>query len=167
MKQTVWTLVGGSSLAARELREVFEERKLGITLRLVSGEETSAVLTQEGDEAAVIEPLSAEALASSPVVFLAGAGEQNRQALELAATLERPPVAIDLTGSLEDVPGARLRAPMVEDQPTGRAVEAARHRTPGGGGAGPVSAATASLSRPRAGCGDRLRAGQRSWPGRY
>lgn len=116
MKNVVWALAGGSSLAAKELQDVFEERKLGVTLRLLSGDESSAVLSQSGDEAVVIEPLSAEALESAPVVFLAGTPQQSRRALELAAGAGLRPVFIDLALGLEDDPSSRLRAPMVEPE---------------------------------------------------
>jgi aspartate-semialdehyde dehydrogenase len=117
MSKTVWALVGGTSLEARELREVCEERKLQVVMRLLSGEKATAVLTQEGDEAAVIEPLSAEALDGAAVVLLAGTAEQGRHAIDLARGAGLSPVFIDLTGKLEEMPEARLRAPLVEADP--------------------------------------------------
>ena len=59
----------------------------------------------------MITPLDAERLQGSDVIFCAGTPESTRKAYDLAG--ERP-TFIDLTYALEDLPEARLRAPMVD-----------------------------------------------------
>lgn len=107
-------IIGGESLIGRDLRDLLGSVKPSPDIRLISGEPDNAKVARVSDgEAVVLAPLDAETLAESDVVFLAGTPEAARRALDLVD--ESGPALIDLTGSLEDHPHARLRAPQLED----------------------------------------------------
>jgi aspartate-semialdehyde dehydrogenase len=114
--QTV-ALVGSESLLGREVRDIVATSGAAIDLRLVAAdEEEPGSLTRQGDEAALLAKLEAEALAGARAAILAGSVDSSRKALELAG--ETPDTAlIDLTYAAEDRPDARLRAPAVETEP--------------------------------------------------
>lgn len=106
-------LVGGDSLLAREIREVLESNKPAPRVQLISAATSeSTVVSTEEDEAVVMVPLAPESLEGSTVAFLAGSPASSRRTLKVNP--EGGPVLIDLTGSLEDQPEARLRAPSAE-----------------------------------------------------
>jgi aspartate-semialdehyde dehydrogenase len=106
-------VVGGESLIARELQDLFAGLKPAPEVHLISGEADSAkILRDQTGEAMVLTPLSALATRDAAAVFLAGSAASSRQALDMAG--EDGPVLIDLTGALEDHPRARLRAPLLE-----------------------------------------------------
>lgn len=108
-------IVGGETLLGRELRDVLTSGPQQAGVKLIGAiEEGIGILTAEGDEAGFISPLEQDALAGAGVAILAGAPKASRKAVELIAGLDRPPALIDCTGSLEDHPAARLRAPLVE-----------------------------------------------------
>ena len=108
-------LVGSDSLLGREIRDIVASTAPEIDLRLIAADEEQAgVLTRVGDEPAIVEKLVAESLAGAGALFLAGSTESNRIALELA---EESAVVIDLTYATEERSDARLRAPLVEEQP--------------------------------------------------
>jgi aspartate-semialdehyde dehydrogenase len=107
-------LVGSDSLLAREIRDVAANSGAPIDLRLIAAEgEEAGVLTRVGDEPALVGGLTAVSLSGADAVVLAGSPESSAKAMQL---LGDPPVSpvIDLTYAAEDVPGARLRAPLVE-----------------------------------------------------
>jgi aspartate-semialdehyde dehydrogenase len=110
-------LVGSDTLLGREIRDIASSAAPELELRLLAAdEEQPGTLTRLGDEAAVIEPLEAEALAGAQLVFLAGSGDSTRKALAIEDELgeaDRAPL-IDLTYAAEERPDARLRAPVVE-----------------------------------------------------
>ncbi|HLK46489.1 MAG TPA: Asd/ArgC dimerization domain-containing protein [Bryobacteraceae bacterium] len=104
-------LVGSESLLGREVRDIISTSHPGLDLRLLAAdEETPGTLTRVGDEPAVVIGLRPEVLADASALFLAGSSESSRKALQLAG--ETP--VIDLTYAAEEMPEARLRAPMVE-----------------------------------------------------
>lgn len=108
-------VLGGETLLGREMRELLRSADFAGPIQLFStADEPAGVLTQEHGEAAVMPPLAASDLASTRLLFLAGAPEAGVQALKLARSQEKGPVLIDLTGGLEDNPAARLRAPELE-----------------------------------------------------
>jgi aspartate-semialdehyde dehydrogenase len=109
-KLAVVSVVGGDSLAGRDLRDLLARKRLPVKVNLVGVDEGEVKLTEQGGEPAVITPLDAENLLDSKVVFLAGSTSSSRKALGMGAG----PVFIDLTYAAEDDPSARLRAPMVE-----------------------------------------------------
>jgi aspartate-semialdehyde dehydrogenase len=121
-------LVGSDSLLAREIRDLVATTAAPFDLRLIAADgEHAGVLTRVGDEPAVIGRLSAVSLSGADAVVLAGDAESSRKALRL---LGDPPVSsvIDLTYAAEELPGARLRAPMVEDAaPAGEGIHVIAH----------------------------------------
>ncbi|MEO8025028.1 MAG: Asd/ArgC dimerization domain-containing protein [Bryobacteraceae bacterium] len=104
-------LVGGESLRARELREVLGDRKPAPDITLFGSSDADVrILTEQSEEAAIIEPLVDESLRDMRVAFLAGSPASSRKALRIASGA----VLVDLSGTLEEQPHARLRAPLVE-----------------------------------------------------
>jgi aspartate-semialdehyde dehydrogenase len=114
MARATWILLGGDTLLGKEIRDLAEERKLPVHLRLLSAGTAERVLTEEEGELSVMEPLDAESVEDAAVVLLAGAAESNRKAFELVRKAERRPALVDLRGDLEGLPEARLRAPLSE-----------------------------------------------------
>jgi aspartate-semialdehyde dehydrogenase len=109
-------LVGSDSLLAREIRDLVANNAVPLELRLIAaGAEQAGVLTRVGDEPALVGDLTAVSLSGADAVVLAGSPESSAKALEL---LGDPPVSpvIDLTFVAEELSGARLRAPLVEDE---------------------------------------------------
>jgi aspartate-semialdehyde dehydrogenase len=120
-KSTV-ALVGSESLLGREIRDIVATSVADLDLRLIAAdEERPGTLTRQGDEPAMVTELDAASLAEVSAVFLAGSAESARKALALVGQ-DAP--AIDLTGAAEENAGARLRAPLVE-QDAGTTAEAA------------------------------------------
>jgi aspartate-semialdehyde dehydrogenase len=121
-------LVGSDSLLAREIRDIAANSGQPMDLRLIAAPgEQAGVLTRVGDEPAVVGGLSAVSLSGADAVVLAGNIESSAKALHL---LGDPPVSpvIDLTFAAEEVPGARLRAPMVEvDAPEDASIHVIAH----------------------------------------
>ena len=104
------SIIGSETLLGRELRESLGEHGFSKTLQLIGAQDELAI-TEEAGEPAVITPLDADRLQGSELIFCAGTVESTRKAFELAGD---KPTFIDLTYGLEDVPEARLRAPMVD-----------------------------------------------------
>lgn len=115
MNQARWVLLGGDTLVGKELRDLVTERKLPVTLALVSSSQSDRILTEEEGDLSVMEPLEPETLEGASVLLLAGAAEANRAALEMAKHLTPVPTVLDLTGQFEDAPESRLRAPLLEN----------------------------------------------------
>jgi aspartate-semialdehyde dehydrogenase len=113
-KDTI-VIVGGETLAGREVRELLRESGLDFRTELVSGTaEPGSLIAEEGGEAVAISALDSAIVADARIIVLCGSAESSRRALEHAAKRKTPPALVDLTGALEDEPSARLRAPMVE-----------------------------------------------------
>jgi aspartate-semialdehyde dehydrogenase len=113
--QPAIAIVGGESLLGKEVSELLEESHLPASIKLVASYETdSKILTRGREEALVMSSLQAADLAAARIVILAGSKESSRKALEQIRAAHPPPVVIDLSGSLEDLPETRLRAPLVE-----------------------------------------------------
>jgi aspartate-semialdehyde dehydrogenase len=121
-------LIGSDSLLAREIRDMVTTTAAPFELRLIAAEgEQAGALTRVGDEPAVVGGLSAVTLSGADAVVLAGNAESSLKALKL---LGDPPVSsvIDLTYTAEELPGARLRAPLVEDAaPDGEGIHVIAH----------------------------------------
>lgn len=105
-------VVGGESLLAKEVRELLAEESPAPRLQLISAAEGSSVVSLSEDDPVVMTPLSAESLEGSRVALLAGSPASSRRTLKVNP--DGGPVLIDLAGSLEDQPEARLRAPSAE-----------------------------------------------------
>lgn len=104
------SIIGSETLLGRELRESLAEHGFGRGLQLIGAQDELAI-TEEAGEPAVITPLDADRIADSDVIFCAGTPDSTRKAYDLAG---EKPTFVDLTYALEDVPEARLRAPMVD-----------------------------------------------------
>jgi aspartate-semialdehyde dehydrogenase len=105
----VISIVGSETLLGRELREALAEHGFR-NVQLIGAQDELAITASAG-EAAVITPLDKERLQGSDVVFCVGTADSTRKAFEIA---QEDSTFIDLTYGLEDVPEARLRAPMVD-----------------------------------------------------
>lgn len=119
MTRAKWLLIGGETLAGKEICEMVEERKLPIELALASAEASERILTESDGELSVIAPLDATAVEESTVVILAGAAATHRLAREmvLSSKAKDRPALVDATGALEDLPEARLCAPVLDHMP--------------------------------------------------
>jgi len=118
-------IVGGESLLGKEVHELLESRKVHATLKLVAAIEVedapkgvASILTR-GPTSAMDEPLVMASieladLGSARVVILAGSKASSLKAYEKIRGAQPAPAVIDLSGGLEDLAEARLRAPMVE-----------------------------------------------------
>jgi aspartate-semialdehyde dehydrogenase len=106
------SIVGGETPLGRELADVLKERKLRYAVQLIgAGEEAGTLLTEREGEATVMTALDAGRLRASDLVFLAGEPASTRKAAELAGGKT---ALADLTYTLEDLPEARLRCPLLE-----------------------------------------------------
>jgi aspartate-semialdehyde dehydrogenase len=104
------SIVGSETLLGRELRGSLGEHGFSKALQLIGAQDELAI-TAEGGEPAIITPIDSDRLQGSDVIFCAGTPESTRKAYDLAG--DRP-TFVDLTYALEEVPEARLRAPMVD-----------------------------------------------------
>lgn len=107
-------IVGSESLLGKETREVLATSPMPFQVTLIGADEEEAgKLTEQGDEAVVITPLDRTNLITSDVVVLAGSAASSRKAWELIGGGPGP-LLIDATRILEELPSARLHAPLVE-----------------------------------------------------
>ena len=109
-------IVGGESLLGKEVRELFESAGLPASVSLIASEETedSNIITIARDEPVVISSLLVADLATARIALLAGSKASSLKAFERIQAVNPTAVVIDLSGGLEEVPHAQLRAPMVE-----------------------------------------------------
>ncbi len=104
-------LIGSETLLGREVRDLLAGSILGHDLSLIAAEaEESGKLTRQSGEAAFVVPLERENVESARAIFLAGSVASIEKVREFAPKAQ----LIDLTDAAEDLPEARLRAPMVE-----------------------------------------------------
>jgi len=121
-RQASVVLVGGETLAGREVRDVLHSSGLPVRVQWTGAEDPSSVtLTAREGGPVVISALDEENLTGAAVVILAGSAASSRAAFALLKKRSPQPAVIDLTEGLEDLPEARLRAPMLE--PEGYAVD--------------------------------------------
>ncbi|MBI4877900.1 MAG: hypothetical protein HY822_24985 [Acidobacteria bacterium] len=114
-RQALVALVGGETLLGREVRDVFHTAQLAAKLKLIgAADEAAGTLTEQEGEPVVVSALDEEHLLGAGVAILAGTPESSRKAFGLLARRSPRPAVIDLSGALETIPEARLRAPMVE-----------------------------------------------------
>jgi aspartate-semialdehyde dehydrogenase len=118
-------IVGGESLLGKEVHELLESRKAPATLQLVAAIEvedapkgvTSILtrgLTSGMDEPLVMASIELADLGVARVVILAGSKASSEKAYQKIRGAQPAPAVIDVSGGLEDLAEARLRAPMVE-----------------------------------------------------
>jgi aspartate-semialdehyde dehydrogenase len=112
MRIPVVAIVGGESLLGKEIREVLRESPLPVDLKLVGADaEEQGKITEEAGEAVVITALDESSLSSADAIVLAGTVESSRKAYTLMEK-RRDAFMIDATRALEDLPSARLCAPL-------------------------------------------------------
>jgi len=110
-KTPTLALVGSESLMGREIRDLLSGNTLGQDLKLIAGEgEEAGKIIEQAGEPAVIVPIERGDLEAARVTFLAGSVESAQQVRKVA----KQGSLIDLTYGSEDMPAARLRAPMGE-----------------------------------------------------
>lgn len=107
-------IVGGETLAGKEIHELLEARKLDAELIASPEPENATILTRSKDEPVVMQPFQAADLSAARILILAADPETSRAAYEKIRDAKPGPVAIDVGGALEDLAESRLRAPMVE-----------------------------------------------------
>ncbi len=131
-QQPALAIVGGESLLGKEIRELLESSDLSTNVKLIASADeggTGAILTRQRDELAVMASLQAADLGTARIVFLAGSPESSRRAYEQVQSAKPIPAIIDLNGGLENIPAARLRAPMAEPpgHPAGGEIQVIAH----------------------------------------
>ena len=109
-------IVGGESLLGKEIRELLESSGLPASVSLIASDDSdgSNIIALGREEPVVISSLQVADLATARIAVLAGSRESSRKAFERMQAVNPTAVVIDLTGGLEDVPTAQLRAPMIE-----------------------------------------------------
>jgi aspartate-semialdehyde dehydrogenase len=108
-------IVGGESLLGKEVRELLEASTLTVNIKLIASTHADdTIIAAVRDEPVVINSIEMADLGSVGIVVLAGSPESGRLAYEQIQSVKSKSVLIDVNGSLEDVPGTRLRAPMAE-----------------------------------------------------
>lgn len=108
--------MGASTLLGRELAEELNASMTAAwDLTLLDGSEAGGQITSAGDEALVIQPVSAEAFAALDVVFFAGEMATAREYWKAAHAAGAS--IIDLTGALEGMPGVVVRSAWSETSP--------------------------------------------------
>lgn len=111
-------IIGGDTLLGREVRDALEQSRLDVRVRQVSTDEPDAVvITREDDDLSLMPTLDAGALDGVKIAFLTGDVASSRKSFDLAAA--EAATLIDLTGGLDALPSAKLRAPMAEAQSAG------------------------------------------------
>ena len=122
MAKTPVAIVGAETLLGREIKERLEE--LPVSVRSIGAEPALTLLVGRDEEErdTLVSPLDEDNFTGARVAFLAGAAASSRKAAGLARRLASPPVLIDVAGTLEESPRARLRAPALE--PAGIALPA-------------------------------------------
>ncbi|MDP8983264.1 MAG: hypothetical protein M3O35_22035 [Acidobacteriota bacterium] len=109
-------VVGGESLLGREVRELLADSGLKAAVELVASDEAAdtGILTEHAGEMVLMRTLEAADWSGSRVVVLAGSPESSKRALGVARRKAKGAAVIDVTGALEDLPEARLGAPLLD-----------------------------------------------------
>jgi aspartate-semialdehyde dehydrogenase len=106
-------LVGSDTLLGREVKEVLDRssRAVSIDNFAANGEGS---FSEEAGESVYRHPLSAETLASTDFVIVAGTQAGAQKAYDLSKAEAIPRNLIDATGLLDHQPEARIWSPMIE-----------------------------------------------------
>jgi aspartate-semialdehyde dehydrogenase len=114
--RAILAVVGGESLLGREIRDALESSGLAVNVKLIAADaaEDTRIIAAVGDEPVVINSIELADLGSAQFVMLSGSKESSRKAYEQLQNLNASAVVIDLNGGLEDHPGSRLRAPLLD-----------------------------------------------------
>ncbi|HEX9760331.1 MAG TPA: hypothetical protein VGA40_05410, partial [Candidatus Acidoferrales bacterium] len=106
-------IVGASSLAGKELKQVLADVFPQAELVLLDAEEVAGQLTEAGGEATFIQKIAEESFEGARIVFFAGSRAFAAQ--EWTAARKAGATVIDLTGSLAVVPAAMVWIPALDD----------------------------------------------------
>ena len=106
-------VVGASTLLGKELAEELNSATNAVwDITLLDAENAGGTITSAGDEALIIQTVSALSFVGIDVVFFAGEGST---ALEFWKAAQSAGASIiDLTGALEGLPHVLVRSPLVE-----------------------------------------------------
>ncbi|HMD50284.1 MAG TPA: Asd/ArgC dimerization domain-containing protein [Bryobacteraceae bacterium] len=112
-------IVGGESLLGKEIHDLLDSRKAPANVKLVTSldaEEVkgASILTRGLDEPLVMASIELADLGTARVVVLAGSKASSEKAYQKFRGAKPVPAVVDVSGGLEDLAEARLRAPMVE-----------------------------------------------------
>ncbi len=112
-KQMRAVVVGASTILGKELtEELNDSTAVAWNLKLLDETaENEAQVVSVGDEPAVIQPLTREALQDADLVFFAGQRETTREFWRTAA--KSGSAIVDLTDALEGEPGFLVRSPWI------------------------------------------------------
>ncbi len=106
-------IVGAASLKGKEVAEMLNERNFpAVDVRLLDDDESLGQLEAMGDEISFIQSVRAEQFEHVDFTFFASDAECTRQNWKRAR--DAGSAIIDLSGSLENEPGASVRSPWVE-----------------------------------------------------
>jgi len=109
-------IVGGESLLGKEIRDLLDASDLAANVKLIAADVDSTLIAAGREEPVVINSLQMADLGTARVVILAGSNESSAKAYEQIQGAKPAPLVIDMSGSLEENPAARLRVPMLEDE---------------------------------------------------
>jgi aspartate-semialdehyde dehydrogenase len=110
-------IVGATSLLGKELADELNQTPLAAwDIIPLDSAEAAGQIAAAGDEAVVIQPITAAAIAGVDVVFFAGDGAAARD--HWRAAHAAGVAIVDLTGALEDVPDVLVRSPWVQGGPS-------------------------------------------------
>ena len=115
------SLVGSETLLGREVRDGLNRAGLRASVQLIgASDESTGILTAREGEATVMSPMDERLLRASDLIVSATDSGATLKAWEHVS--DGGPAFIDLSGSLEHQPSARLRSPFTEpdDYPTGQ-----------------------------------------------
>ena len=104
-------------LLGKEVREVIESAIPGVKVIMIASEQggEASVIAITREEPVVMSSLQSADLLTANVAVLTGSPESSLKAYDRIRAAASAPAIIDLTGALEERPGARLRAPAVEN----------------------------------------------------
>ena len=108
-------IVGAASLLGKEVAEVLRDRNFpAADIRLLDDDESLGQLEAVGDEVNFIQSIRAEQFERVDFTFFASDARSTRASWQKARDLGN--TIVDLSGALEDEPGASIRSPWIERQ---------------------------------------------------
>ncbi len=106
-------IVGGATLKGKEVAEILNERNFpAVDVRLLDDDESIGQLEATGDEISFIQSVRAEQFGHVDFTFFASDPECTRNNWKRAR--DAGSTIVDLSGALEDEPGAQVRSAWVE-----------------------------------------------------
>ncbi len=106
-------IVGGDSLLGQEIKRRVDNDLPGCIAESYGANLGGLSLETDGEEAAIMAPLSVETMEELDLAFLAGPADSSLRVLEAVHAMKPRPALIDVTGALDDHPESRLRSPLL------------------------------------------------------